>query len=170
MKISLFFILSLIIVIFFATDVLAQNDYVLLAPLPGLESTADLDAGGGSPTANYFSTIYQIGVSIVLVIAVVMLVYGGIEYMTSDSIVGKGNGREIVSKAIIGIVLAVTSYALLYVIGGTDSVSVGFDELQVEYIAPPDSEDSSFPGGGEGGGGGGSSGGRTTDDGSILIP
>ena len=140
MKISLLFALSLIMVIFFATEALAQNDYVLLAPLPGLETTADLNAGGGSQTANYFSTIYKIGVSLVLVIAVVMLVYGGIQYMTSDSIGGKGNGRETITKAIIGIVLAVSSYALLYLIGGVDSVSVGFDELQVEYLAPPGGE------------------------------
>jgi hypothetical protein len=142
------------VVLFSPTPALGQGDagYILLAPLPGLETTAELNAGEDGAVANYFSIIYKIGVSLVLVIAVVMLVYGGIEYMTSDSIGGKGNGREIVSKAIIGIVLAVTSYALLYVIGGTDSVSVGFDELQVEYIAPPDSEDSSFPGDGEGGG------------------
>ncbi|MEX0933174.1 MAG: hypothetical protein WDZ74_00330, partial [Candidatus Paceibacterota bacterium] len=94
----------------------AQNDYVLLAPLPGLESTADLNAGDGGPVANYFSTIYKIVVSLTLVIAVVMLIYGGIQYMTSDSIGGKGGGRDTIGKAIIGIVLAVSSYALLYVI------------------------------------------------------
>jgi hypothetical protein len=104
--------------------------YQPLAPLPGIDSSMGV--------ANYFSTIYQIGISIVLVIAVVMLVYGGIQYMTSDSIGGKGNGRETVAKAIIGIVLAVTSYALLYVIGGSGSVSVGFDIPDVGFVeAPP---------------------------------
>jgi hypothetical protein len=101
--------------------------YQPLAPLPGIDSSMGV--------ANYFSTIYQIGISIVLVIAVVMLVYGGIQYMTSDSIGGKGNGRETVAKAIIGIVLAVTSYALLYVIGGSGSVSVGFDIPSIEFGA-----------------------------------
>jgi hypothetical protein len=136
-----------------AINVHAQSDYVLLAPLPGLETSADLTSDEGSAVANYFSTIYKIGVSLVLVIAVVMLIYGGIQYMMSDSIGGKSGGRETIGKAIIGIVLAVTSYALLYVIGGPGAVTVGFDVPDVGWVAPP-----------VGGGGGG----RT--DGSVSVP
>jgi len=137
-----------------AINVHAQADYVLLAPLPGLETTAELNAGEGDAVANYFSTLYKIGVSLALVIAVVMLIYGGIQYMTSDSIGGKSGGRETIGKAIIGIVLAVTSYALLYVIGGVGAVTIGFDVPEgISDVAPP-----------VGGGGGG----RT--DGSVSVP
>lgn len=138
---SFFFVLFLFAPSGFAADHVDDEDpsYQPLAPLPGI------DGGGEVTVAEYFSTIYQIGVSLVLVIAVVMLIYGGIQYMMSDSIGGKSGGRETIGKAIIGIVLAVSSYALLYLIGGAGSVTVGFDVPDVEYVAPPPPAETSPP-------------------------
>src|SRR5690606_34675940 len=114
---------------------LGQDDYVLLSPLPGLETTEQLNQSG-DPVGTYFTTIYQIGVSIALVIAVVMFIFGGIQYMTSDSIGGKSNGRETITKALIGILLAVGSYLLLFLIGGGESVKMSFDLPESGFVEP----------------------------------
>src|SRR5690606_11783589 len=74
--------------------------------------------------------------SIALVIAVVMFIFGGIQYMTSDSIGGKSNGRETATKALIGILLAVGSYLLLFLIGGGESVKLSFDLPDVGFVEP----------------------------------
>ncbi|HEY4494095.1 MAG TPA: hypothetical protein VJB95_01525, partial [Candidatus Paceibacterota bacterium] len=52
-----------------------------------------------------------IGLSAVM--AVVMIVLGGIEYMTSELVSSKENGKQRITNAIFGLVIALGAYALL---------------------------------------------------------
>ena len=57
---------------------------------------------------------YFIGVAIAL--AVVMIIYGGVLYATTDAISGKSEGKKVINDAAIGLALALGSWLILYTI------------------------------------------------------
>ncbi len=89
--------------------------YKLLQPLPrgdGTDfktfNTSQKDAFG-----NYLNILIKIFIGICAVLAMIMIVIGGIEYMTSELISGKAEGKERITNAIFGLLLALGSYAIL---------------------------------------------------------
>ena len=98
--------------LFFGFFVVAfAGDYTLLAPISGLISVS---TSGG--LGEYLSKIYSYSIAIAGVLAVLMLVWGGFKYMTTDSILGKSDGKEIVNNALLGLVLVFASWLILYTI------------------------------------------------------
>lgn len=108
--------------------VLAQSDivreYELLAPLPCDDSDPNcqggqltsFDAGQKNPLGGYLNTMIRIFIGISAVLAVVMIVIGGIEYMTSELVSSKESGKSKITNAVLGLILALGAYALLYTI------------------------------------------------------
>ena len=45
--------------------------------------------------------------------AVIMIVIGGIEYLSTDSMFGKEGGKEKIKNAVWGLILAIGAYAIL---------------------------------------------------------
>jgi hypothetical protein len=84
------------------------NCYGLLAPLPGLNHVEE-NLGIGQ----YLNTVVQVIIGIIGVLAVVMIMVGGIQYMTTDAIAGKENGRQTIQAAVLGLLLALGSFVLL---------------------------------------------------------
>lgn len=84
-----------------------DNCYSLLAPLPGLTNVKNTRIG------EYINLIIPIIIGIAGVLAVVMIVVGGIQYMTTDAFAGKSDARETITKAIIGLLIALGSYVIL---------------------------------------------------------
>jgi hypothetical protein len=109
-----------------ATDL----NYHFLAPLPcpggtgvtcdgnGQISTFDptSDTNGKTKLSAYLNPMITIFIGICAVLAVIMIVLGGIEYMTSELISSKEAGKERIRNAIFGLLLALGAYALLYTI------------------------------------------------------
>lgn len=89
--------------------------YTLLAPLGKL--TGDCislgSSGGQSGLASYLDKLFTIGVAISTGLAVIMIVFGGLQYVTADSIGGKGGGKEKIQDALLGLLLAFSAYILL---------------------------------------------------------
>jgi len=85
-----------------------DSTYKLLAPLPGLSEIKASDNIG-----KYFNIMVEIAIGLCAVLAVIMLVIGGIQYMGDESIFGKTKGKEQMIQAIFGLLIAVGSYALL---------------------------------------------------------
>jgi type IV secretory pathway VirB2 component (pilin) len=93
-----------------------------LAPLPCEPGTPDCDSSGKLITFNpsgenkiggYLNVMIRIFIGICAVLAVIMIVVGGIEYMTSELISNKENGRHRITGAIFGLVLALGAWTLL---------------------------------------------------------
>lgn len=88
-----------------------NSAYCLLAPLPeigneqGLVDTKDL---GG-----YVNGLIRLIIGLTAVLSVLMLVVGGIQYMSTTAVGGKQAARDRIQNAILGILLAVGSYAIL---------------------------------------------------------
>ncbi|MCD8495139.1 MAG: NlpC/P60 family protein [Candidatus Pacebacteria bacterium] len=85
-----------------------EGCYALLAPLPGISRvTADTTIG------EYLNIVIRIVIGMLGLLAVIMIVVGGIQYMSTDAISGKSEGRERITKAVLGLILALGSFIIL---------------------------------------------------------
>ena len=89
-----------------------EGSYCLLEPLPGVGSSIDPSTGFG----DYANKLIRLLIGAAGALAVVMIVIGGIQYMSSDAVGEKSSGKETMQNALIGLGLALTSYLLLYTI------------------------------------------------------
>ena len=92
--------------------------YVLLAPLPnpdGGTTKPDFDptGTGGGALGGYLNMMIKLFIGICAVLAVIMIVVGGIEYMTSELPGLKSEGKDRIVQAILGLLLALGAWTLL---------------------------------------------------------
>ena len=97
-----------------------DTTYTPLAPLPGfLDDKGNVIPFETDPDKNpcafgkYMNIMIKLLIGIAAVLAVLMIVIGGLEYMTSELMNTKEQGRERINNAILGLVIALGSWALL---------------------------------------------------------
>ena len=61
----------------------------------------------------FFNGLFKFGIIIAGFLAVVMIAFGGIQYMSTDAIHGKSEGRERITYALMGLLLVLFSWILL---------------------------------------------------------
>ena len=92
----------------------APKEYTLLEPLPSLSS------GGGTTKTILLSDYIQYAINLLIalsaVAAVFMIVWGGLQYMTTDSWGGKKDGLKKASDALIGLLMILSTYIILQAI------------------------------------------------------
>lgn len=83
-------------------------EYTPLAPIdiPGEEDTPQDLAG-------YLETLFNAGIIIASILAILMIIYGGLTYMSTDAISGKTEGRERIQSAVGGLLLAIFAWLIL---------------------------------------------------------
>ena len=101
-----------------------NSTYCLLAPIPGLTSSTDGSIDVTNGFGDYINRIIRIFIGLLAVMAVIMIVFGGIQYMISDVAGEKSAGKDRIMNAIWGLVLALASYMLLNTIN-PDFVHLG---------------------------------------------
>jgi hypothetical protein len=84
--------------------------YELLAPLPIFGKIFN---ASGKSFGDYLSIMFTFLVSFAGVLAVVMLIFGGIQYMSTDSLSGTESGRAKMTQAIYGLIIVLASYVIL---------------------------------------------------------
>lgn len=85
-------------------------NYTLLEKIPGVDST-------NLNLAAYLSAVYKLAIWIVGLCALFMFLVGAFMYMLSAANTSKtGSAKSIMQDALIGLILALTSYLILYVI------------------------------------------------------
>jgi hypothetical protein len=107
-----------------------KDDYCLLEPL-----VIDGVAQKSVNIQNYVKTMFKIGIGLAALFAVFMIIVGGFQYMTSESIGGKGDGKEKIEGALWGLGLALGSFLILNTInpqllefsGGLEPIVVNRD-------------------------------------------
>ena len=88
------------------------STYTLLEKeIPGIG--ASFDTGNANSLGNYLNIMIRLFIGICAVLAMIMIVIGGLEYMTSELVSSKEHGKERITNAIFGLLLALGSYALL---------------------------------------------------------
>ncbi len=94
-----------------AGDQLAETvRYIPLTSLPGQEKV------GTDKTTSYLQNLLLLGIGIAIVLAVLMIVIGGIQYMASDAFTAKEDAKEKITMALLGLLIALGGYLILYTI------------------------------------------------------
>lgn len=122
-----------------------NSNYCMLAPLPGLgDGSGDLDVTKG--IGDYFLTIIQIVMGAIGVLSVLMLIVGGIEYMSTVSVGEKEGARSRIEHALLGLLLALSSYVILRTLNPKlVDLGVTIPTAQLEIDGDEGSEESSVP-------------------------
>ncbi|GEM_PF-5688066 len=108
--------------------------YVPLAPIPGVTP----EAGEKINLVSYLSGAFAILIGIAGVLAVIVIMIGGIQYITTDSFTGKEEGKEKITKAVLGLILAIAAYLILYTINPNIlSLRIGIEPLPPIQPTPP---------------------------------
>ncbi|MEK7539163.1 MAG: pilin [Patescibacteria group bacterium] len=91
------------------------SNYHLLAPLPAVgDSQGNVDTMSG--LGAYLNPMIKLFIGLCAVLSVVMIVVGGLEYMTSELPGNKEAGKKRIMGAILGLLIALGAYALLFTI------------------------------------------------------
>ncbi|MCR4334390.1 MAG: pilin [Patescibacteria group bacterium] len=107
-------------------------DYQLLAPLPFIKDNIVTDL------STYLSAIFKISIGIAIAFAILMIVWGGLEYMLSGIPAMKLDGKKRIWDAILGLLLTLSAWLLLYTINPklVDFSNLEIDKLTIK-IDPP---------------------------------
>jgi len=100
----------------------ALPTYTLLEPIPCIPNTTPAaddpctKAGTVQTQLNfkyYVQYMFNLLIALAAVASVFMIVYGGLQYMSTDSWQGKSDGLSKVKNAVLGLVLVLTSFIIL---------------------------------------------------------
>jgi len=87
---------------------LATDQYVFLAPLGDKTSVST-----NKPWEEYLPFAFNLLIGLSAAFAVVMIVIGGFQYMTTDAIQAKSAGKERIKNAVLGLVLVISAWLIL---------------------------------------------------------
>ena len=104
----------LLFVLFYAFPIAAQKvEYTLLQPLitPSSEPIKIVDNLGV-----YLNSIFRVVLGIIGILAVIKIILGGLQYLSTDAVSGKSEGKASIQAAVGGLLLAITAWIILYTI------------------------------------------------------
>ncbi|TSC71107.1 MAG: Uncharacterized protein G01um101449_133 [Parcubacteria group bacterium Gr01-1014_49] len=114
-----------------APHVFAQG-FVPLATIPGL---TDIQPAGGG-LAEFFNNLYKYLIGLAAVLAIIEIIWGGLEYSTQDSISKKSDAKERIYQAIYGLIL-VLSPVLVFSIINPSILNLSLNLPALNLVAPP---------------------------------
>jgi hypothetical protein len=104
---------------------------------------------------SFINKLFQVAVAVLGVIAVIMIIVAGVEYMTVESIYGKSDARKRIVGAATGLILALGIFVILNTINpqllninfgeNLESVSIQEDEATINEIIATDKSYPDFP-------------------------
>jgi len=138
-KTNLLILIFLIIIVVIPTSFLYSADttthYKLISEDIPFVSQVEKSGGG---LFNYINAFFRLGIGVGILLAVLMFVYNGILYMTSDVIGKKAEAKSAFFNIIGGVVLILTAVLILQTIN-PDLVSFGLGN-RLNNITPPSGE------------------------------
>ncbi len=117
-----------------AIIICSAAEYQALEPLPTFGNT-----NPGTDLSGYLETVFAFGVSLAGIMAVTMIVIGGIQYVTAYGNPGMiGSAKERITQALLGLLLVVGAWLILYTINP--------DLIKGKLTVPPINDTSQFHG------------------------
>ncbi|MBI5405623.1 hypothetical protein HY972_01105 [Candidatus Kaiserbacteria bacterium] len=109
------FLISLIALFFgLAPHVFAAaGDFVPLAPIPGLTEGVTANTAG---LANFLNNLYKFLIGIAAILAVIEIIWGGLEISTQDSVSKNKDGKDRIKWALFGLVLVLSPVLVFSII------------------------------------------------------
>lgn len=132
MKKYLLFLGGLSLFVFVPHVFAADGNFVPLTNIPGLTNGAVANSAG---LANFFNNLYKYLIGIAAILAVVEIIWGGLEISTQDSVSKHSHGKERIQEAILGLVL-VLSPALVFSIINPNiiNLSLNLPPLEINTV------------------------------------
>lgn len=95
-----------------------SSSYKYLAPIGNDQyfNPGEIKDGRNIAFGKYLNWIIKTLIGLAAVAAVVMIVMGGIQYMTSELVNTKEQAKSMITNAVIGIIIALGAYTLLYTV------------------------------------------------------
>ncbi|KKW25268.1 MAG: hypothetical protein UY68_C0004G0051 [Parcubacteria group bacterium GW2011_GWF2_52_12] len=107
---------------------------ILLEP-----SVVNKTEGARVQFGEYMSTLFTTFIAIAAALAVLMIVWGGIEYISSFSGSGKEQGKERITNAVFGLLLAVSAFLILQTVNpdlvSTETLNLDIGKLSANPTA-----------------------------------
>jgi hypothetical protein len=105
-------IFTFFLLVLFSVPVAAWGiEYQTLMPITGhVGETVNITE---STFSKYLDNMFKMGIALCTGLAVLMIIIGGIQYVSSDAWGRKSEGKERILAALLGLVIALGSYALL---------------------------------------------------------
>lgn len=106
-------------------------------PLDQVKNAVDKDASGSyyihiPYLGEYLAALYRFGVAVIIILAVIVIIVSGLQYTLSQGDQGAiGSAKDRIVKAVVGMLLALLSYVIVYIINPT---LVRFDSLDILYV------------------------------------
>jgi hypothetical protein len=92
---------------------LAAGEFVPLAPVSGLNEGVSATHTGISA---FLDNLYTFCIGIAVVLAIIMIIWGGFEYALSEAISSKSAGKQKITGAVFGLVLVLSPYVVFSII------------------------------------------------------
>jgi hypothetical protein len=91
----------------------AQVDYQNLAPIPQLLKEGSSDT---SNIQSFLEGILPLVIGLAGGLAVIYIIIGGVQYLSTDAWNGKKEGKKTIQNAITGLLLAIAAFSILYTV------------------------------------------------------
>ncbi len=106
-----------------------DTGYIPLEPLPGIST-----AGQPVNIDNFLQGLLTFGIGIAAALAVIMIIVGGFQYLSTDAWFQKSEGRQRILNAILGLLLAIGAWVILNTINpNLVNLSVTFDRPDIDF-------------------------------------
>jgi hypothetical protein len=115
----------------------ASSGFVALAPIPGLTDQSSTSVINSDSLANFFNNLYKYLIGLAAILAVVEIIWGGLEYATTESIGNKEEGKSRIQQAIFGLIL-VLSPVLVFSIINPSILKLSLNLPKLDLVAPAD--------------------------------
>jgi energy-converting hydrogenase Eha subunit A len=107
------FTLIIFCVVGFVPHALAASNFVPLAGIPGLTQNVSATSAG---LAVFFNNLYKYLIGLAAILAVIEIIWGGLEISTKDSVSKKSDGKQRIYNAILGLVLVLSPVVVFSII------------------------------------------------------
>jgi hypothetical protein len=108
-----FFFYSTPLLVFLLVPLIVRASELQYTPLAPL---TDSQAGHAISLTSYLPFMFTLLIGVSALLAMVMIVVGGITYMTTDVFSTKSSGRGMMTSAVYGLLFVLSSYMILYTI------------------------------------------------------
>lgn len=92
------------------------SGFTALAPIPGLTDSANTSVVNSSTLATFFNNLYKYLIGLAAVIAIIEIIWGGLEISTQDSVSKHADGKERIQQAVLGLVLVLAPVIVFSII------------------------------------------------------
>jgi len=100
-----------------------KGEYCLIEPLPGFTG-GKISVSAPDALGSYFNILFNLALGLGAVLAVVMIVIGGIQYMGTESVFNKGENKSRITNAVWGLLILLGCFIILKTIN-SDLLTLG---------------------------------------------